>query len=149
MVVMAGKRLELGPTGAEVASNLSRLRKERGFNYTQLSNRLAECNRDIPPLAIRRIEEKNRRVDVDDLVALALALGVSPISLLLPDMPKASDPMAKVNLTGLNHAVHAQELWHWLQADITKGAPPSWAAVSRPLFEANGVPAWLHATWGE
>ena len=99
---MAGRKLELGDTGAAVARNVSRLRKAIGLNYTDLSTRLANIGRDIPPLAVRRIEEGNRRVDVDDLVALAIALGVSPATLLMPaheaaDSPQRSDSSALVS----------------------------------------------------
>lgn len=52
--------------------------------YAELSRKLAEMGREIPPLGLRRIETGERRVDVDDLVALALALDLSPLALLLP-----------------------------------------------------------------
>lgn len=146
MVDMAGRKLELGATGAALADNLSRLRQERGFNYTDLSNRLAARNRDIPPLAIRRIEEGNRRVDVDDLMALAFALGVSPISLLLPGMPEARDP-ALVSVTGLHHDVLPAELWEYLAANDK--ALPLWITVSRPQFMALGVPYWKWDRWSK
>ena len=57
----------------------------------ELSRQLAEMGRQIPPLGLRRIESEDRRVDVDDLVALALALGVSPITLLMPETASRDD----------------------------------------------------------
>ncbi|WP_158714359.1 helix-turn-helix domain-containing protein, partial [Kitasatospora aureofaciens] len=50
-----------------------------------LSERVGALGRSIPPLGISRIEAGTRRIDTDDLVALALALNVSPLTLLLPD----------------------------------------------------------------
>lgn len=110
---MAGKKLELDSTGRAVAANVAYLRGAIGLNYTELSMRLAKHNRDIPPLAVRRIEEGNRRVDVDDLTALALALEVSPTSLLMPDLETAgvADP---VIVTGLTDGIAAHSVWIWL-----------------------------------
>jgi len=42
--------------------------------------------------AVDQIEKGTRRVDVDDLMALAAALGVSPITLLMPGMSRADAP---------------------------------------------------------
>ena len=117
------------------------------MNFTQLADRLAaHANWSINAVGIRRIENGERRVTPDDLTALAVAFGVSPISLLLPDMPGADDPAATVEVTGVGHRVNAGELWHWLKADIL---PPSWANVSRPLFEANGLPKWEWSRWSK
>jgi transcriptional regulator with XRE-family HTH domain len=49
-----------------------------------LSERLAAHGRPMAVTAISRTEYRQRRVDVDDLIALAAALGVSPTALLLP-----------------------------------------------------------------
>jgi transcriptional regulator with XRE-family HTH domain len=135
----------LGATGEAVRKNIRRIRDGQGISAPKLSANLKKLGRSIPPLGISRIESGDRRVDVDDLVAIALALGVSPISLLLPGMPGADDPGADVEVTGVDHSVRAVELWIWLKADAIAG-PPSWASP-RPLFEANGIPAWEWARW--
>jgi transcriptional regulator with XRE-family HTH domain len=144
--VMAEKRNPLGPTGETVRANVRRLREAQNLGYTKLARILNEIGRDIPELGLRRIESGDRRVDVDDLLALAVALGVSPISLLLPNMPGANDRGAKVEVTGVKHSVYAEELLHWLRAPLV---PPSWAGVSRPQFEANARPAWEWAEWSK
>jgi transcriptional regulator with XRE-family HTH domain len=144
--VMAEKRNPLGPTGETVRANVRRLREAQNLGYTKLARILEEIGRPIPELGLRRIESGDRRVDADDLVALALALKVPPIALLLPDMPGTDEPGAKVPVTGVKSPVFKGELWIWLKADTIAG-PPSWAAVSRPMFEANGVPAWEWAKW--
>ena len=82
---MAGKKIELGPTGETVRTNIQRLRRARGLGFAELSRELDRLGRTIPPLGLRRIEDGERRVDVDDLVALAAALWVSPVLLLLPE----------------------------------------------------------------
>ena len=74
----------IGATGAVVARNISRLRRDQGLAYTELSKRLSELGRPIPTLGLRKIESGGRRVDVDDVIALSLALAVSPITLFMP-----------------------------------------------------------------
>lgn len=78
------QKTPLGPTGETLRQNVKRIRDSRRLTYVELSNRLAEIGRPIPVLGLRRIEAGERRVDVDDLVALARVLGVNVSALLLP-----------------------------------------------------------------
>lgn len=80
---MAAKKIDLGGTGETVKENVKRLRG--GMQYKELSERLSKVGRPIPPLGLRRIEAGERRVDVDDLMALAVVFDVSPLALLLPE----------------------------------------------------------------
>lgn len=73
-----------GPISEQVARAVKRLREEQRLPYTELSERLAKMGRPIPVLGLRRIERGERRVDVDDLMALARVLGVPPLMLLMP-----------------------------------------------------------------
>lgn len=81
---VAGKSIDLGPVGARTAAVIREIREQRRLKYAELSRILDGLGRPIPALGLRRIEAGERRVDVDDLVALALALEVSPLRLLLP-----------------------------------------------------------------
>jgi len=92
-------RVPLGPIGGYVIENLAQLRAERRLTYRQLADRLERIGRPIPTLGLSRIEKGNRRVDVDDLVALAIALDVSPGALLLPRDPGIPDEDDEVKLT--------------------------------------------------
>jgi hypothetical protein len=58
-------------------------------------------------------------VDVDDLVAIAVALGVSPSTLLLPDV--ANDSEVKVTGAG---TVTAKAAWDWADGIRPLLAPP-------------------------
>ncbi len=61
----------------------------------ELSARLTKLGRPILPSGITKLEQGKRRVDVDDLVALAAALRVTPTRLLLGPPPTdgtAEDP---------------------------------------------------------
>lgn len=107
----------LGPTGETVRERIKSIRGR--VPVTELSTRLESLGRPIPPLGIRRIESGERRVDADDLMALAAALGVSPVTLLMPDTQEASDP---VSTTGVDGEVTAKQLWRWLTAENRIGA---------------------------
>ena len=101
----------LGPTGETVRANIIRLRAYRRLGYTDLSERLKDLDQQIPPLGLRRIENGARRVDADDLFALAVALGVSPVTLLIPN---ADDGGEQVAATGIIEKCDAERLWNWV-----------------------------------
>lgn len=73
-----------GPLTAHIAASLRRVREAQRVTYTELVQRLSDLGRPIPILGLRRIEKGERRVDIDELVALARALRVPAITLLFP-----------------------------------------------------------------
>lgn len=75
---------DLGEIGKEASSKIRQLRQEKELTAVDLSKVTKRLGREISPLAIRRIEAGARRVDVDDLVVLASALDVSPLTLMFP-----------------------------------------------------------------
>lgn len=72
--------------------NIERLRKGRRLTYVELVERLKELGHPIPLIGLRRIERGERRVDADDLVALAYVLGVAVVDLLIPGDAPDSQP---------------------------------------------------------
>lgn len=72
----------LGATHRCLARNLVQLRYVQRISTTRLSEMLRERGHVIHASAITRIETGGRRVDVDDLAALAVALGVTPQRLM-------------------------------------------------------------------
>lgn len=77
---MAGKPHFISDYGSALADRVRTTREARGMSYTDLSRAISY--RDINPVGIRRIENHERRVDIDDAFALAQALGVSIVELL-------------------------------------------------------------------
>ena len=90
---MSGKKSDLGPTGVNVTLR-AQVQGSPGPRLRRTEPRLAELGREIPSLGLRRIEAGERRVDADDLVALALALDVTPLALLLPARPTKTHRLA-------------------------------------------------------
>lgn len=74
----------IGAAGKNVAANLRRLREDRRLTTEGLSDVLREAGQPIAATGITKVEKLLRRVDVDDLVALAAALRVTPAQLLEP-----------------------------------------------------------------
>jgi transcriptional regulator with XRE-family HTH domain len=70
--------------GDIAARNVRALRDRRRLTVRELSQRLGDLGRPILPSGITKIEQGGRRIDVDDLAALAVALNTSPAFLLSP-----------------------------------------------------------------
>ncbi|KAB1149249.1 helix-turn-helix transcriptional regulator [Streptomyces luteolifulvus] len=133
-----------GPTSRHVAANLKRLRTARGLSTTRLSDALKEAGQPIPATGITRIEKGERRVDVDDLTALAVVLGVSPSALLLPP---TKSPQEVVEITG-GGEVASDTAWAWadgtrplrMEAGHEYAATLEYALYSRPPWLQPGGP---------
>jgi transcriptional regulator with XRE-family HTH domain len=111
-ILMMGKKpIERGPVAERVSANVHRLRKRHNMSLADLSKRLDELGRSININGLHGIERGQRRVDVDDLIALALALRVTPNDLLLPDVRESGD--AEISLTSKVVAANARTAWTW------------------------------------
>ncbi|WP_344604448.1 helix-turn-helix transcriptional regulator [Streptomyces glaucus] len=114
-----GRRaIEVGPTGQTVAANIARLRKRREMTTRQLSAALERAGRSIPASGITRMEKGERVVTADELTALAVVLGVSPVTLLLPANTRGPKDVnglptqATTEVTGAGE-VGAADAWRW------------------------------------
>ncbi|MFF2331240.1 MULTISPECIES: helix-turn-helix domain-containing protein [unclassified Streptomyces] len=86
---MATRPVEIGPAGLHAARAIEHLRLARGLTQHQLASRCTALGRPTTNTALSRTERAHRRCDIDDLVVIAAALGVSPATLLLP-LPSVS-----------------------------------------------------------
>jgi hypothetical protein len=126
----------LGETGRVVARNITTIRKARNLAYTELSARLGKLGREIPTWGLRKIESGGRRVDTDDLVALALALNVSPVALLLSTEPSSLVPKAKT--------YPPERVWDWaIGVDALGGDVIEFLRSSNPLRGPEMEESWL------
>lgn len=130
----------LGPTGRAVAANIEHLRDTQNLTFVALSEQLGVLGRSIPPLGLRKIVAETRRVDADDLVAIAVALNVSPASLLMPNLATvAEDDLVPV--TGWHVPVPAQHIWRWLTAS------KPFVGGMLGSFIDRALPAWERDKW--
>ncbi|MFE7719591.1 helix-turn-helix domain-containing protein [Nocardia rhizosphaerihabitans] len=121
---MPAKKNPLGATGETVRANVARHRKRLDLSYADLARRLESAGRPIPVLGLSRIEAGDRRVDADDLVALAYVLEVNPHALLVPLIDIRAGEPESVAVTGISDPVPGEHLWQWLDG-------------SRPLFNPS------------
>lgn len=106
------KQPEIGPIGRNLARAVAALRERRGLTYKKLSELLEATGRPIFPLGLSRLEKDDRRVDVDELVALSVVFGVSPLALLFP---RDADWDDDVELTPeVRHRLY--DVWQWGRA---------------------------------
>lgn len=108
---MATNEVPRGPISAYVVANVKRLRAERRWSLVELSEEMGRIGRPMLSSGLHRLESGRRRVDVDDLAALALAFGVSPITLLLPW--SGHDGVVHLTETVTSDVTAA---WEWLRA---------------------------------
>ncbi|BCI55706.1 hypothetical protein NIIDNTM18_49840 [Mycolicibacterium litorale] len=130
----------LGTSGETVAKNIRRIRTERGLPYTELAERLERVGREIPTWGLRKIESGGRRVDVDDLMALASVLGVSPVTFLMPARKDDGSEVTvddHVPITGWRKPISARWVWGWLTAGqpLIHGTLGSFVALAWPSWE--------------
>lgn len=100
--------MERGPIGARFAANLRKVRKARGWDQARLSEELAKIEHPIGVNSISRMEKGERRADVSDLVALAVALDCAPGRLFLPE----AEPDGPVALTATKVTTW-RRAWQW------------------------------------
>ncbi|MFJ9440349.1 helix-turn-helix domain-containing protein [Kitasatospora sp. NPDC101235] len=149
---MTTGRIEVGPSGRTVAANVKRLREARGLTLRALSAALKEHGRPLSADALNKIENgaseeprSIRRVDVDDLMALAVVLGVSPVTLLLP-----ADARGEAEITGAGR-VHGQEAWMWAWCTDPLTLPDGDEEADRAVTEflLNSRPIGLFSPQGD
>ena len=80
------------PARAErnLAQRIARERRRKGWSAADLARRVSEAGVRIPPNAVTRVEQGQRKVGVNELVALARALGTT-VDDLLTDMAVVDD----------------------------------------------------------
>lgn len=132
---MASKDLSGGPTSDAVRANVRRLRDQMELSYAELSRRLEARGHPLAVLALRRIEDGERRVTVDDLSALAVVFGVTPNALLRPPDSRAGDGIA----TGVQGASH-NEVLRWLAGiePLPSDSPSSRSSLREHVTSEGG-----------
>ncbi|MEU4414474.1 helix-turn-helix domain-containing protein [Nocardia salmonicida] len=133
---MGTRKVELGTTGETVRENVARLRRDQGLSLSALADKLAATDRPLSRNMISEIERGARRADVDDLAALAYALGANPNTLLMPHTASGADD---VSVTAAGTAP-AASVWEWLRGTYPLESP---TPAARLQFHLRARPTWL------
>ena len=149
---MGTRAIEPGPTGLTVATNVALYRGKRGLRLGGLSERMAEVGRPMSVSTLSAIENATRRTDVDDLVAIAAALNVSPAALLMPQANE--DEFGPVETTAQligpdDPRPDAGQLWDWLTCESPLDASLALAErdeIAIEMWRRDQAPAWDHRT---
>ncbi|MFJ5888092.1 helix-turn-helix domain-containing protein [Streptomyces californicus] len=83
---------QAGAAAEHIARTIAAEREARGWEQRELAERLTQAGRPMSQPVVSRIESGARRIDVDDLVALAAVFSVSPAALLPAAEPDESAP---------------------------------------------------------
>jgi transcriptional regulator with XRE-family HTH domain len=132
----APARRRRGAASARIADNVRDVRKSRGMSTYDVSRALAGLGWPIAQSGIARVESGDRAVTVDDLLALAAALGCSPNRLLLPEV---GDAATETLIGGITAA--PDEMWGW-----ARGEHPLAIANGQAVAMRRGVAAAVFAT---
>lgn len=104
---LADKRiLSIGDSFAE---RLREVRERKRWRQEDLAHRLNELGYALDRVAISKIESKQRSVKIDELMAIAFALDVSPNHLLT-----SYDQEARIRVTGLTRPVVPGVARRWI-----------------------------------
>ncbi len=113
-----------------VAEKVRKLRREREWSQAQLAEAVTRLGHPMHQTAIAKIEAKQRKVSVDDLLVLALALDVPPPLLFLPF--EKDDDLALTPTT----AIFPWRVWEWLHGEepLPDRDTPEWHWGSEPAL---------------
>lgn len=131
---MDDKPGKLGPIGQRVAQNVQDLRERQRLTQGQVVERLAEQGVSMLKTTLSKVENAQRSVTTDELVALAFALRVSPLVLLL------SGQGAEYQLSP-NDTTKPEWAYEWM---VGERLPPLPAADSADeLTDQDRAEAWF------
>ena len=100
-----------GITHEHVAQNIRTARQAIGMDVRTAARLMTEAGRKLAPSGISKIENGDRRVDVDDLTALAYIFRTTPAALLTP-------PAEAVTLTGVPDSFLPEEIQAWVAGSV-------------------------------
>jgi transcriptional regulator with XRE-family HTH domain len=124
----------------ELAATIAGLRKEKGWTYEELAERMAAVGCKIHPSGIQKTEKSGRRITVDELIGYSRALEV-PVDLLIDStQPRATtkefwrDHLAAERFHDLKHSAERSywEMIRGVQAEAARN-PELRAAIEARL----------------
>lgn len=126
----------IGNVGKITRQRVREERERQNLNLAALARRVTALGRPMNTLAVQRIEAGARRVDVDDLIALALALDIAPIALLAPAGDSGDETFA---VADDQPAAPLDQIWPWMRGEKTRDP----FGGDDQAFMRRSLPAWF------
>ncbi len=124
--------------GEVVAGNVRRWRAGRGLDQQALADRLGKLGWTVDRTTVVRIEKGTRKVTVDDLGLLAVALNV-PLPLLI--LPAHEARPVALTSAGKTSALHPWMLWEWM---LGNEPLPGRIESSGDEWRSGAEPLWVY-----
>ncbi|MFF7521238.1 helix-turn-helix domain-containing protein [Streptomyces pseudovenezuelae] len=140
---MAARAIQIGEAGEHVAAAVTTQRQRRGWDQRHLAEQVTAAGRNMSASVLGKIESGTRRVDVDDLVALAAALDVPPASLLPGAGTGVSDPFEAAAAPGAVKARALDDIAALGDLELLDATAPTLAALAVRLAAEIDAPASL------
>lgn len=105
----------LSPTSRAVAGAIAFYRESAALTVDELSQSLVAAGHSLSPSDVLALEDGERPATVDDLVAIAAALGVSPVRLLTHVGDDLPEPENEQLATGVPDDVVQPQLCAWME----------------------------------
>ncbi|MEV6614255.1 helix-turn-helix domain-containing protein [Streptomyces sp. NPDC051051] len=140
---MAARAIQIGESGAHFAGAVVEHRQRRGWDQAHLAGRITDAGRAMSTSVLGKIESGARRVDVDDLAAIAAALDVAPQQLLPGADTPASDPSGAATRPGPVQARVLEDIAALGDLETLDTTAPTLAAIAVRLAAEVDAPASL------
>jgi len=141
---MAARAIQIGEAGEHLAAAIATHRQRRGWDQRHLAEQVTAAGRPMSASVLGKVESGTRRVDVDDLVALAAALDVPPARLLPgEDTAVSADPFEEAAAPGQVRARVLDDLATLGDLEALDATAPTLAAIAVRLATEVDAPAQL------
>lgn len=141
---MAARALQIGEAGGYAAAAIAAERQRRGWDQRHLAELVTGAGRPMSASVLGKIESGGRRIDVDDLAAIATALDI-PISRLLPgsDAAEPADSFESAAAPGPVRARIVEDLASYGDLEVLDPTAPTLAAIAVRLATEIDAPVSL------
>lgn len=140
---MAARAIQIGEAGEHVAAAIATHRQRRGWDQRYLAERVTADGRPMSASVLGKVESGARRVDVDDLVAIAAALDVLPQRLMPGDDTAVSDPFEAASAPGAVKARVLEDIAALGDLEALDITAPTLAAIAVRLATEVDAPVSL------
>jgi len=143
---MAARAIQIGEAGTHFAAAVAEHRQRQGWDQAHLAARVTEAGRPMSASVLGKVEAGSRRVDIDDLVAIAAALDALPEQLLPGGDERVAgvtDPFEEAAAPGTVRARVLEDIAALGDLEVLDATAPTLAAIAVRLATEVDAPVSL------